>query len=207
MNARYQSDKVKEKKLHKRTAIIEAAIETFAKKGFHKTKISDIARAADVADGTVYLYFDNKDDLLIKSFDELISGKLDELKKMVEGEETFLARLTMFFDYHVRLFTEKPYIARFMAIELRQSTEFYEKFPDYQPIKRYLNYLQELIDEAKKEGSIRDVDTLGLSYLMFGTMDFVLTEWSTRAQSFDLLEIKDKIVDIVRYGMYPIREH
>ncbi|MDO9578188.1 MAG: TetR/AcrR family transcriptional regulator [Candidatus Cloacimonadales bacterium] len=207
MNARFQSDKVKQKKHHKRTAIIEAAIETFAKKGFHKTKISDIARAADVADGTVYLYFDNKDDLLIKSFDELISGKLNELKKLVEGEETFLARLTMFFDYHVKLFTEKPYIARFMAIELRQSTEFYKKFPDYQPIKRYLNYLQELIDEAKKEGNLRDVDTLGLSYLMFGTMDFVLTEWSTREQSFDLLDIKDKIVDIVRYGMYPIREH
>jgi len=54
---------------------------------------------------------------------------------------------------------------------------------------------------------LRDVDTRGLSYIMFGTMDFVLTEWSTREQSFDLQEIKDKIVDIVRYGMYPIREH
>ncbi|MCF7814557.1 MAG: hypothetical protein K9N40_08760, partial [Candidatus Cloacimonetes bacterium] len=107
----------------------------------------------------------------------------------------------------VKLFTEKPHIARFMSIELRQSTEFYQKFPEYQPIKRYLKFLQEIIKNAKQEGGLREVDTVGLSYLMFGTMDFVLTEWSTRGQSFDLQNIKDKIVDIVRYGMYPIREH
>ena len=207
MNIRYQSEKVKQKKLHKRSAIIESAIETFAEKGFHNTKISDIASSAGVADGTVYLYFKNKDDLLIKSFDQLIAGKLDELKQLVETESRYLDRLTRFFEYHVKLFTEKPYIARFMSIELRQSTEFYEKYPEYSPIKRYLSYLQELIEAAKIEGSIRDVDTIGLSYLMFGTMDFVLTEWSTREQSFDLQRIKDKIVDIVRYGIYPIREH
>jgi TetR/AcrR family fatty acid metabolism transcriptional regulator len=200
MNVRFQSERVKQKKFQKRSAIIDAAIETFAKKGFHKTKISDIARAANVADGTVYLYFDNKDDLLIKAFDELIVGKLDELKKMVENEKTFLDRLTRFFEYHVRLFTERPYVARFMAIELRQSTEFYTKYPGYRPIKRYLQYLQELINEAKQEGSLRDIDTVSLSYIMFGTMDFVLTEWSTKDKPFDLGDIKDKVTEILRYG-------
>lgn len=200
---RNQSQKVVEKKQKKRRAIIEAAIEIFANKGFHKTKVSDVARQAGVADGTVYLYFDNKDDLLIRSFDELISGKLEELKSLFKEEDSYTSRLTKFFDYHVGLFTEKPYIARFMAIELRQSSEFYKKFPDYQPIKRYLSFLQEIVDKAKEEGRLRDVDTVGLSYLMFGTMDFVLTEWSTRGQSFDLEKIKNKIVDIVRYGMYP----
>jgi len=202
---RIQSQKVVEKKNKKRQAIIEAAIETFANKGFHKTKISDIAKKAGVADGTVYLYFENKDDLLVRSFDELISGKLNELKSMFEKDDTFVSRLVKFFDYHVELFTEKPYIARFMSIELRQSTDFYRRFPNYQPIKRYLLFLQEVIDEAKKEGGLRNVDTLALSYIMFGTMDFVLTEWSTHGQAFDLQDIKDKIVDIVRYGMYPFR--
>jgi TetR/AcrR family fatty acid metabolism transcriptional regulator len=204
---RNQSQRVVEKKNRKRQAIIDAAIETFANKGFHKTKISDIAKKAGVADGTVYLYFENKDDLLVRSFDELIAGKLNELKSMFEKEDTYVTRLVKFFDYHVKLFTEKPYIARFMSIELRQSTEFYRKFPNYQPIKRYLQFLQEVIDEAKKEGGLRNVDTTALSYIMFGTMDFVLTEWSTRGQTFDLQDIKDKIVDVVRYGMYPFREN
>ncbi|MCF7813711.1 MAG: TetR/AcrR family transcriptional regulator, partial [Candidatus Cloacimonetes bacterium] len=142
---RKQSEKVVEKKNRKRQSIIDAAIETFAIKGFHKTKISDIARKAGVADGTVYLYFNNKDDLLIRSFDELIAGKLEELKSLFQEEDSYVARLTKFFDYHVKLFTEKPHIARFMSIELRQSTEFYQKFPEYQPIKRYLKFLQEII--------------------------------------------------------------
>ncbi len=204
---RNQSEKVLAKKSKKRQAIIDAAIETFANKGFHNTKVSDIARKAGVADGTVYLYFNNKDDLLIRSFDELIAGKLEDLKSLFKEEDSYISRLTKFFDYHVKLFTEKPHIARFMSIELRQSKEFYQKFPEYQPIKRYLKFLQEIIDNAKTEGGLRNVDTVGLSYIMFGTMDFVLTEWSTHGQSFDLQQIKDKIVDIVRYGMYPIREH
>ena len=204
--ARYQSSRVVDKKSQKRCAIIEAAIETFANKGFHRTKISDIAKHAGVADGTVYLYFENKDDLLIKSFDELISGKLEELRQFTDKEDTYVNRLIKFFDYHVTLFTAKPYIARFMAIELRQSSEFYQKYPDYQPIKRYLTYLQELIEEAKKEGNLRDVDTVALSYIMFGTMDFALTEWATRNQPFDLLPMKERIVDIVRNGMYAVKK-
>ncbi len=204
---RNQSEKVVEKKRRKREAIIEAAIETFASKGFHNTKISDIAKFAGVADGTVYLYFSSKDDLLIHSFDELLTGKLEELKSLFQEDESYVSRLVKFFDYHVKLFTERPHIARFMSVELRQSTEFYQKYPEYKPVKRYLHFLQDIIENAKQEGGLRDVDTVGLSYLMFGTMDFVLTEWSTKDQPFDLQEIKDKIVDIVRYGMYPIREH
>lgn len=200
---RRQSKKMQEKKAYKHQAIVDAAIETFANKGFHSTTISDIARKAGVADGTVYLYFSNKDDLLIKAFDELISTKLAELKSMFEEGDDHVVRLIKFFDYHVELFTEKPYIARFMAIELRQSAEFYKKYPQYKPIKRYLSFLQEMIQSAKNEGGLRDVDTLGLSFLMYGAMDFVLTEWATMDNPFDLMDMKEKIVDIVRYGMYP----
>lgn len=192
--------KVEEKKAKKHRAIIDAAVETFANKGFHNTKIKDIAKAAKVADGTVYLYFKTKDDLLIKAFDDLIEEKLLGMKKLIAKEETYFAQLTKFFEYHVQLFTKEPFIARFMSIELRQSTEFYQKYPDYQPVKRYLSYLQEIITKAIEEGSIRPIDPISLSYLMFGTMDFVLTEWSTREQSFSLGDLKDKITDILRYG-------
>ena len=195
--------KVKEKKQMKRRAIIKAAIEIFAVKGLHKAKIKDIAKAANVADGTVYLYFSTKDDLFMKAFDELISEKLLGMKELIKKEETYFAQLTKFFDYHVKLFTEEPFIARFLSIELRQSSEFYQKYPDYQPIKRYLKFLQEIIGKTIDEGSIRKVDPISLSYIMFGTMDFVLTEWSTKNQSFSLSEIKDKVVDILRHGYFP----
>jgi len=192
--------KVDEKKKMKHKAIVNAAIEVFAEKGFHNTKIKDIAKLANVADGTVYLYFTTKDDLFIKAFDELISEKLIVMKELINEENTYFEQLSQFFDYHVKLFTDEPYIARFLSIELRQSSEFYKKYPDYQPIKRYLSFLQEIIVKAIKEGSIRDVDPVTLSYIMFGTMDFVLTEWSTKDQPFTLDDILQKVKDILRYG-------
>ncbi|OPX27399.1 MAG: hypothetical protein B1H06_04750 [Candidatus Cloacimonas sp. 4484_143] len=192
--------KVDEKKKLKHKAIVRAAIEIFAEKGFHNTKIKEIAKMANVADGTVYLYFSTKDDLFIKAFDELISEKLLIMKELINKEDTYFEQLTKFFDYHVKLFTDEPYIARFLSIELRQSTEFYKKYPDYQPIKRYLSFLQEIIEKAIAEGSIRDVDPVTLSYIMFGTMDFVLTEWSTKDQPFALGDILQKVKDILRYG-------
>lgn len=197
-----KSGKVALKKKLKYEAIINAAIEVFSVKGFHRAKIKEIAHTAGVADGTVYLYFKTKDDLLISAFDDLIDRKLRTMMKLVEQEETSFAKLTKFFDYHVDLFTQEPYIARFLSIELRQSSEFYQKHPKYQPIKRYLDYLQEIIKQAIEEGSIRKVDPEGLSYIMFGTMDFVLTEWSKKDQQFSLAEIKDKIVDVLRYGYF-----
>ncbi len=192
--------KVDEKKKMKHKAIVNAAIEIFAEKGFHSTKIKDIAKLANVADGTVYLYFSTKDDLFIKAFDELISEKLLVMKEFIKEEDTYFEQLTHFFDYHVKLFTDEPFIARFLSIELRQSTEFYKKYPEYQPIKRYLSFLQEIIEKAIEEGSIKPVDPETLSFIMFGTMDFVLTEWSTKDQPFELGEILKKVKDILRYG-------
>jgi TetR/AcrR family fatty acid metabolism transcriptional regulator len=196
-----KNKKLSLKQLNKRKAIIEAAIEIFSRRGFHKTKISQIAKAAGVADGTVYLYFKDKDDLLINAFDELISEKLVNIQNKIEHEASARDKLLKFFDYHIDLFTEKPAVARFLAIELRQSPDFYKSYPEYEPLKKYLDYLKKLADEAIAEGDIRKVDTVALSYLIFGTMDFLLTEWSTRNQKFSLQEKKEQIVDIVRHGI------
>jgi TetR/AcrR family fatty acid metabolism transcriptional regulator len=196
-----RNKKMSPEQLNKRKAIIEAAIEFFSRRGFHKTKISQIAKAAGVADGTVYLYFKNKDDLLINAFEDLIGEKLVNIQNRIEHEASAKDKLLKFFDYHIELFTEKQAVARFLAIELRQSPDFYKSYPDYEPLKKYLDYLKNLADEAIAEGDIRKVDTVALSYLIFGTMDFLLTEWSTRNQKFSLQEKKEQIVDIVNHGI------
>ncbi|MDY6914932.1 MAG: TetR/AcrR family transcriptional regulator [Candidatus Cloacimonadota bacterium] len=196
-----KNKKLSLKQLTKRKAIIEAAIETFSRRGFHKTKISQIAKTAGVADGTVYLYFKDKDDLLIKAFEELFGEKLINIQNKIERETSARDKILKFIDYHIDLFTENPSVARFLAIELRQSPDFYESYPEYEPLKKYLDYLKKLADVAIAEGDIRKVDTEALGYLIFGTMDFLLTEWSTRNQKFSLQEKKEQIVDIVRNGI------
>ena len=147
-----------DKQLSKRKAIIEAAIEVFSHKGFHKAKISHIATLANVADGTIYLYFNNKENLLVSAFDELIENILTEMKSSILQEKTAIHRFSKFIDLHVDVFTKQPAIARFLAIELRQSPDFYELYPSYNPLKEYISYIEKLVIDAIKEGSIRAVE-------------------------------------------------
>lgn len=196
-NKRMLSDK----QLSKRKAIIEAAINVFSHKGFHKAKISNISKLANVADGTIYLYFNNKENLLVSAFDELIESILVEMKDKISNEKSALDRLTKFFDLHVDVFTEQPAVVRFLAIELRQSPDFYELYPSYNPLKEYISFIEKLIIDSIEEKSIRAVDSRALTLIIFGTMDFLLTEWSTKNQPFSLVEMKEKIVDIIRWGI------
>lgn len=185
----------------KRKAIIDAAIEIFSLNGFHKAKVSQIAKLANVADGTIYIYFNNKENLLVSAFDELMEDILDEMKRGISFEKTALDRFTKFIDLHVDIFTKQPAIARFLAIELRQSPDFYELYPSYNPLKEYISFIEDLIVDAIQEKSIKDVDPKALTVIIFGTIDFLLTEWSTKNQSFSLETMKDKIVDIIRWGI------
>ena len=195
------SAKVLAKKESKRKAIMQAVIKTVADKGFHKTNITEIAKEANVADGTVYLYFKSKDELFIKAFDELVNKKLIEIKQMLQNEENAFDKLSKFFDHHITVITETPYIARFIGVEIRQSPQFYKKFPEYQPFKDYIAYLQSLIDDAKAEGSIADIDSEAVSYIIFGTMDYILTEWAIKDQNFPLAEMKDRITKVLKFGL------
>ncbi|MCD4829922.1 MAG: TetR/AcrR family transcriptional regulator [Candidatus Cloacimonetes bacterium] len=194
---------LKTKQIAKRRAILEAAIESFAQKGFHNTRIADVAQQAQVADGTVYLYFQNKDELLIKAFEEMFDANLQRIRDEVDKQETGIDRLNRFFELHVELFTENPRIAQFMAVELRQSPEFYNKYPEYSPFKSYMSYMRQLCDQAVNEGEVRPINTEALIMIIFGTIDFVLTEWSVKGRVFSLGIIKNDIMDIIRFGTRP----
>ena len=193
--------RLSDKQLSKRKAIINAAIDVFSHKGFHKAKISHIAKLAKVADGTIYLYFNNKENLLVSAFDELTENILNEMKNTINYEKTALDRLLKFFDLHVEMFTKQPAVVRFLAIELRQSPDFYEQYPSYNPLKEYISFIEKLIIDTITENSIRVVDPKALTFIIFGTMDFLLTEWSTKNQPFSLVEMKEKIVDIIHLGI------
>lgn len=191
----------KEKKIAKRKAIIKAAIEIFAEKGFHKTKILDIAYKAEVADGTIYLYFKNKDDLLISALSELFDSILSDMKTKIDLLPDSEQKLTKFIDLHLELITKNISTARFIAVELRQSPQFYKKYPGFSPLRNYLAYVQELAEDAIKKGLIREVDTTALSYLLFGIVNFVITEWAIRGD-IDLEKMRSNILDILTLGLF-----
>lgn len=198
---RKQISKSEMNKNAKKKAIFKSAIDNFAKNGFYETKMSDIARDANVADGTLYLYFANKDDLLIKVFEEMVDEKLEQIKECIKDETNALSKLYKMFEYHVDLFTNNPSYVRFFVQEIRQSPDFYKRYPDFQPIKKYMLFIEELIQEAIDSGLVRPLDTKIATRLIYGSIDFILSEWALTNDATPLHDIHKVVIDILHNGM------
>jgi TetR/AcrR family transcriptional regulator, fatty acid metabolism regulator protein len=196
-----QKTNLSPKQLSKREAIINAAISVFARKGFLKAKISDVAQKAEVADGTVYLYFKNKDDLLINAMREMLEDKLAKIRRKIAKEPTARGKLFKFAELQIDLYMKNPDVVRFMVVEIRQSKEFYKKYPSFAPMNEYLEYVQGLVEDAVAEGSIRKIDSKTLALMIIGTTDFVLTQWVLGPEKLSLQDITTNFINIVQSGL------
>src|SRR6184192_4351215 len=105
----------------KRDAILRAAIDVFADRGYFNAQVADVARAAGVAAGTVYLYFRSKDDLLISIFERSMREALAEGKKVVEGVDDPRERLRRVAGLHLTRLGRDRNLAVVFQVELRQS--------------------------------------------------------------------------------------
>ncbi|HPY95947.1 MAG TPA: TetR/AcrR family transcriptional regulator [Candidatus Cloacimonadota bacterium] len=197
----YQKKNVELKKASKRRAIYQAAIENFANNGFHKTSMSDIAKSAGVADGTLYLYFKNKDDLLITVFNEMVQEKIDTIKAAIASETNPLERLYAVFKYHIDLFTHNYSYVKFFVQEVRQSPEFYERYPDFHPINQYLVLLKGLLDDCVAQGYMKEMNTELAAKILYGSVDFILSEWSLNKEKTSLDNVYKSLIDIFHEGM------
>jgi TetR/AcrR family fatty acid metabolism transcriptional regulator len=112
----------------KHEKIIRAAVKVFAKKGFFSARISDIAKAAKVADGTIYLYFNNKFDILISVFDEEIGKFIAQTKKLVDQEDTPQKKMEVFALKHLSMAKENKSLAEIIQMELRQSHKLIKEY-------------------------------------------------------------------------------
>lgn len=155
----------------KHEKIMRAAIKVFAKNGFHNSKISQIAKEAGVADGTIYLYFKNKDDILIKVFEE----RLGEINVMLNEELGRLAdpadKLRFCIRGYLELFAHNRALAEVIAVELRQSHKFMR---EYVPVKfaEYLNIISRVVREGQDRGVFRDNLLPGvIKRALFGALD------------------------------------
>lgn len=155
----------------KRNQIIRAAIKIFSKKGFFSSRVSDIARAAGVADGTIYLYFKNKDDLLISIFEEKMSEFVIDVRKRIAKGNGALEKLNIFIRNHMELLESDADMTEVMIVELRQSSKFLK---DYTPVKffEYLEIISEILLEGKEEGVFRtDLSESIARRVIFGAID------------------------------------
>ncbi|RJP57481.1 MAG: TetR/AcrR family transcriptional regulator [Deltaproteobacteria bacterium] len=160
---------------HKR--ILQAAIKVFAKNGFYNSKVSEIAQEAGVADGTIYLYFKNKDDILISLFEEEMEKIIQNMKQEIGKEEDLLKKLKMFAVVQLNSKKENPDLAAIMEVELRQSSKFMKEYVNMKFIE-YLKIVSSIIKEGQKKGIIKkEVDPTIVSRAFWGALDEVARFW------------------------------
>jgi len=141
----------KNKHNEKYLRIIKAATKIFAKKGFFKAKVSDIAKEAQVADGTIYLYFENKDDILISLFEDQMHLVLENMRQQLSKEDNAAKKIERFAVTHLKLIESNKNVAEIIQVELRQSTKFMKEYKN-ERFMEYLNLIAEIIEEGQKSG-------------------------------------------------------
>ena len=189
------------KKNEKKQRIQEAAIHVLAKNGYHGTTVSQIARAAGVADGTLYLYFDNKDDLLLKIIDELTGQFIEEGKDILQEYKSPMDRLRKFAELHLENLGADEDLACIFQIELRHNLRFMKMFSETR-MRTYFSILEGIIHEAQEAGEIReDVDARLTSKLLFGSLDELVTNWLLSERNYALVEMAGPMLDIIFNGV------
>lgn len=193
---------MKSKNREKYQRIISAATRIFARKGFFHAKISDIAREAQVADGTIYLYFENKDDILISLFEEQMKRVLKGMKEELKDVKDPLKKLEKFALYHLRLVKNNKDIAEIIQVELRQSSKFMKEYKNDQFIE-YLNLIGDIIRDGQEKNVFRKDIVPGIAKrAFFGALDEMSRFWVLSSRKkYDIETAARQISDYFLRGL------
>jgi len=170
--------------------ILNAAKQVFAMEGFYNSKVSEIAREAHVADGTIYLYFKNKDDILISLFEEELTRIIKSQKAELEKIEDPCEKIIKFCDNHLSIAESDRALAEVMQVELRQSNKFMREYKN-KPFLAYLNIIADIIIEGQDKGIFRpDIKHDIAARVIFGSLDELSTYLITaKRKRFDVHEV------------------
>jgi TetR/AcrR family fatty acid metabolism transcriptional regulator len=167
----------KRKNNEKYYRIIRAATRIFAKKGFFQAKISEIAKEAQVADGTIYIYFENKDDILISLFEEQMKAVLDNMVAQVSVEENPVKKLEKFALAHLQLIEQNKDMAEIIQVEVRQSSKFMKEYKN-EKFADYLDLIGAIIREGQEKGYFKKEVIPGIAErAFFGALDEMSRFW------------------------------
>ena len=190
------------KKANKHQKILNAAIKVFGNKGFFNARISDIAAEADVADGTIYLYFNNKYDILLTLFEEEIGKLIIQIKEAISQVTDPREMLHIFATHHLQLVIEKKELAEVLQMELRQSCEPVKMYRVTQ-FADYVNIISEIIHIGQNNNVFRPDLLPGIvKRAFFGALDEVSRLWILNpSHSYTLEQTAETISSIFLDGI------
>lgn len=181
--------------------IIEAAVRVFARKGYYNSRVSDIAREAGIAAGTIYLYFKTKDDILVTLFRDKMAEFVGALRKAIADEPDAASKVRRLVALHFCMLEENPELAEVVQVELRQGQKFF-RGASSQEIGAYFALIGSVLEEGMAEGRFRSsLPVKVATKMLFGAMDQMATSWVLGKRGYRLVDTADAVAEIFLQGI------
>lgn len=180
--------------------IIDAAVIVIAENGYHQAQVSKIAKQAGVADGTIYLYFKNKEDILISLFQEKMGNFVEMAEEKIVGTESAAEKLRTIVETHFQILSDDRHLAIVTQLELRQSNiDLRHKINEV--LKGYLALIEQILMNGKENGEFSPTLDIRLArQMIFGTMDETATTWVMNDQKYDITALAGPVHQLLLKG-------
>src|SRR2546425_5803483 len=180
--------------------IIDAAIRVFARHGYYNSRVSDIAKEAGMASGTIYLYFKTKDDILVTLFREKMAQWVVAVGMAIADAPDAAAKIRRLVALHLRMLEDDPDLAEVVQVELRQGHKFFRGASAHE-ITAYFALIGAVLEEGMAAGLFRrDLPVKLATKMLFGGMDQVATSWVLGKRRYRLADTADALADVVLNG-------
>jgi TetR/AcrR family fatty acid metabolism transcriptional regulator len=192
------------KSANKHSKIIRAATKVFAKKGFFNARISDIAKEAKVADGTIYLYFNNKFDILLSIFEQEIGSLIEQVNVLLAEEDDPQKMLEIFISKHLFEMKKNRNLAEVIQIELRQTNKVIRDYRDNK-FSEYVDIISMIIKKGQQENIYRKDILPGIAKrAIFGALDEITRLWNSNRDThshYSVDEMAQQVTEIFLIGI------
>jgi len=181
--------------------IVDAAIRVFARTGYYNSRVSDIAREAGIASGTIYLYFETKEQILVTLFREKMAEFVAFLRREIAVEREPEAKLRRLVHLHFTVLEQNPALAEVMQVELRQGHKFFRGASAHE-VSAYFELIGSILEEGVAAGRfVPDLPVKVATKMLFGAMDQVATSWVLGKRGYRLTAAADAVATIFLKGV------
>jgi TetR/AcrR family transcriptional regulator, fatty acid metabolism regulator protein len=181
--------------------IVEAAIRVFARNGYYNSRVSDIAREAGIASGTIYLYFRTKEEILVTLFREKMAAFVAHLRREIAGEADPVAKIRRLVELHFTVLEQSPALAEVVQVELRQGQKFFRGASAHE-VSAYFELIGSVLEEGVAAGRFHaDLPVKVATKVLFGAMDQMATSWVLGKRGYRLVETAEAVATIFLKGV------
>ncbi|MGH2393501.1 MAG: TetR/AcrR family transcriptional regulator [Candidatus Limnocylindria bacterium] len=181
--------------------IIDAAIRVFARNGYYNSRVSDIAREAGIASGTIYLYFKTKDDILVTLFREKMAEWVAQVRRRIADEPDAVAKIRRLVALHFTVLEGDPHLAEVVQVELRQGHKFFRGASAHE-VSAYFDLIGDVLHQGIAAGQFRpDLPVKMATKVLFGAMDQVATSWVLGKRAYLLSDAAEPVAALFLRGV------